>query len=93
MNKVLFAIALLAGVGALSACSNMKKSLGIENSAPDEFMVTTRAPLTLPPDFDLRPVSSVTAARQEVAPQAVSQAAPQPATFSEGEQALLSKLR
>ena len=93
MNKVLLAVALLAGVGVLSACSDMKKSLGIENSAPNEFMVTTRAPLTLPPDFDLRPVSSVTAARQEVAPQAVPQAAPQPATFSEGEQALLSKLR
>lgn len=85
MNKVLLAVALLAGVGVLSACSDMKKSLGIENSAPNEFMVTTRAPLTLPPDFDLRPVSNGNA----ISPVISSQ----PAEFSEGEQALLSKLR
>ncbi len=85
MNKVLLAVALLAGVGVLSACSDMKKSLGIENSAPNEFMVTTRAPLTLPPDFDLRPVSSGSAVSPAIAPQ--------PTEFSEGEQALLSKLR
>lgn len=85
MNKVLLAVALLAGVGVLSACSDMKKSLGIENSAPNEFMVTTRAPLTLPPDFDLRPVSSGSAISPAIEAQ--------PAEFSEGEQALLSKLR
>lgn len=85
MNKVLLAVALLAGVGVLSACSDMKKSLGIENSAPNEFMVTTRAPLTLPPDFDLRPVNSVNANSPAIESQ--------PAEFSEGEQALLSKLR
>ncbi len=85
MKKILFLVALLSGVNVLSACSNVKQSLGIENSAPNEFMVTTRAPLTLPPDFDLRPVNSVNANSPAIAPQ--------PAEFSEGEQALLSKLR
>lgn len=85
MKKILFAVAFVSVAGMLSACSNMKKSLGIESSAPDEFMVTTRAPLTLPPDFDLRPVSSGNAVSPAIASQ--------PADFSEGEQALLSKLR
>jgi hypothetical protein len=39
----------------VSGCSNWKQSLGIEPTSPDEFAVESRAPLTLPPDFDLRP--------------------------------------
>lgn len=85
MKKILLFASLFVSMSVLSACSDMKKSLGIENSAPNEFMVTTRAPLTLPPDFDLRPVS-----KEGVASPAI---ASQPAEFSEGEQALLSKLR
>jgi hypothetical protein len=29
--------------------------MGIDRSMPDEFAVESRAPLTLPPDYDLRP--------------------------------------
>lgn len=36
------------GVLALGACANGK-------SAPDEFMISTKAPLTVPPDYALRP--------------------------------------
>jgi hypothetical protein len=39
----------------VSACSNWKQTLGIEPTSPDEFAIESRAPLTLPPDFDLRP--------------------------------------
>jgi len=39
----------------LSACEDLKKAVGIEKSSPDEFAVESRAPLTIPPDFDLRP--------------------------------------
>ena len=46
------ALGLAAG---LTACDNAKRSLGLEKSAPDEFAVVTRAPLSLPPDFNLRP--------------------------------------
>lgn len=31
------------------------KVLGLEKSAPDEFLVVSRAPLSIPPDFGLRP--------------------------------------
>jgi predicted small secreted protein len=42
---------------ALSACNTMKKELGVGRNSPDEFMVVKRAPLSLPPDYSLRPPS------------------------------------
>lgn len=39
----------------LGGCSNWKQTLGIEPTSPDEFAVESRAPLTVPPDFNLRP--------------------------------------
>src|ERR1700686_5409577 len=40
---------------SVSGCSDFKKMVGIEKTSPDEFAVESRAPLTIPPDFDLRP--------------------------------------
>jgi hypothetical protein len=40
---------------SLAACGDVKKLMGIEKTSPDEFAVESRAPLTIPPDFDLRP--------------------------------------
>lgn len=37
MKKVFFCLALVLLSGSLSACSGVKKKLGLENSAPDEF--------------------------------------------------------
>jgi len=53
-NRFLLACAALL---ALSACSTMKKELGVGRNSPDEFMVVKRAPLSLPPDYALRPPS------------------------------------
>ncbi len=40
----------------LSGCEGIKETLGFGGAkAPDEFMVTTHPPLTLPPDFALVP--------------------------------------
>src|SRR5206468_6495233 len=41
----------------IAGCSDFKKSIGLEPTLPDEFAVESRAPLTLPPDFELRPPS------------------------------------
>lgn len=47
---------LLLAVGvALSACGDVKQQLGFTRESPDEFTVLQRAPLSLPPDFALRP--------------------------------------
>lgn len=40
---------------ALSACSGFRKQMGLTKQSPDEFKVVARAPLTLPPDYTLRP--------------------------------------
>ncbi|MDX2223733.1 MAG: DUF3035 domain-containing protein [Rhodospirillaceae bacterium] len=40
---------------ALAGCEDTKRALGIEKSVPDEFAVVSRAPLVMPPDFNLRP--------------------------------------
>lgn len=85
MKKVFFCLALVLLSGSLSACSGVKKKLGLENSAPDEFLVTSRAPLSLPPEYDLRPVTDGSSVSLALSSQTDS--------FSEGEKALLSKLR
>ncbi len=80
MNKVLCTALVLLGVLSLAACSSAtKEKLGIAKKAPDEFMVVPRAPLSLPPEYNLRPV---------VEPQSEAGRA----SVSEGEQALLDKV-
>ncbi len=45
-----------ASLLVLTGCgSSVKETLGIERRPPDEFTVVTRAPLSLPPDYTLRP--------------------------------------
>jgi len=40
---------------ALGGCSSIKETLGLTKRSPDEFKVVSRAPLSMPPDFYLRP--------------------------------------
>lgn len=57
-RKILSACSLLT-VMALAACgngdANVKEELGLKIAPPDEFSVVTRAPLSVPPDYTLRP--------------------------------------
>jgi hypothetical protein len=39
----------------LSGCSDLRQAIGMDRVGPDEFAVESRAPLTIPPEFDLRP--------------------------------------
>lgn len=48
-------LALLALAFALAGCSGTADALGLGRNAPDEFAVVDRPPLSMPPDFDLRP--------------------------------------
>ena len=57
-------VCLAAGM-LLCGCTNFKQALGIEPTSPDEFAVESRAPLTIPPDFNLRPPQPGTARPQE----------------------------
>src|SRR5580700_10070638 len=51
--KVALAVGLCAVT--LSGCDSLRKAAGLEKKSPDEFAVTTKAPLVIPPDFNLRP--------------------------------------
>lgn len=61
----------------LSACADTSVGdvLGLEKSPPDEFAVVSRAPLSLPPDFGLRPPQPGAARPQDTAPSEAAQAA------------------
>ncbi|MCR4378140.1 MAG: DUF3035 domain-containing protein [Rhodospirillales bacterium] len=47
----------LAAMTMLAGCDGARKALTQTKAAPDEFEVYTRAPLTMPPDYGLRPPS------------------------------------
>ncbi len=56
MKKTLFMIAGLTGLAVLTiGCSSFDTAVGRTKKAPDEFQVVVRPPLTLPPNFSLRP--------------------------------------
>jgi hypothetical protein len=50
---------------SLGACEGVKSQLGLGKQRPDEFKVVARAPLSLPPDFTLRPPEPGTVRPQE----------------------------
>ena len=46
---------LLAATMLIAGCEQTKRALGQSKNAPDEFAVYQRAPLSLPPNYSLRP--------------------------------------
>jgi|SRR5690348_16594007 len=62
----LLLVLLLALVILLPGCTGLRRAVGLDQAGPDEFAVESRAPLTIPPDFDLRPPNPGAARPQEV---------------------------
>lgn len=100
-NRVtLRAILAVAAVSALAGCGGdeITRTFGLVRDAPDEFQVTTRAPLSMPPDYQLRPPRPGAARPQEQSSSSAAEAAlvPQSALASPqgapspGQSALLS---
>jgi len=54
-TQLVLRVACVAAAAMLSGCADVKQVLGIDATMPDEFAVESRAPLTIPPDFNLRP--------------------------------------
>lgn len=55
IRALLAASVAVAAAIALSGCTDARRALGFEKAPPDEFQVVERAPLSMPPDFSLRP--------------------------------------
>lgn len=99
MNEKLILLA-LGSTLLLGACETVKKQAGVTKSTPDEFRVVKRAPLTLPPDYVLRPPRPGAPRPQELsindqAAKAVFGSAPttpqSQTVVTDGESALLNK--
>ena len=83
-----------------AGCSSLRSAAGQGKDAPDEFAVVTKAPLVIPPDFNLRPPAAGAAPTNQLEPTQAAQAAlfsadpstftaSLPASMSTGEKSLL----
>jgi len=59
---------LIIGALGLGGCENAKEVIGLTKQAPDEFAIVTRAPLSIPPQYGLRPPKPGAARPQETTP-------------------------
>ncbi len=101
LTPALLIAALLLPLAACGGTDNFARNIGLVRDAPDEFTVTTRAPLSMPPDLTTLPPPTPGASRPQeqstrdaaaaaITPQAAL--APQaPASGTPGMQAFLSE--
>lgn len=75
MKKYLLGVSCVLATFLLSGCNNFKQTIGLAPQAPDEFAVESRAPLTVPPEFDLRPPAPGAPRPQDANPAASAQQA------------------
>ena len=97
------AYAAVFGLGlALMGCEGGRQATGVAKLPPDEFTVLTKAPLILPPDYNLRPPQPGLASRNDPDAEEAGRAALFPlnttaaaaalgASYSDGEKLLLTK--
>ncbi|MBV9570269.1 MAG: DUF3035 domain-containing protein [Alphaproteobacteria bacterium] len=93
----------LAGLAlSLTACETVRNVVGGDKSPPDEFAVVSKAPLIIPPDYNLKPPKPGAPPLNQVSPTESAQAAlynsdPKTAasaitgSYSEGEKMLLAQ--
>ncbi len=55
MRTLLTLVTVASGLALAGCGDDLSRTIGLTRDAPDEFTVTTRAPLSMPPDFALRP--------------------------------------
>ena len=73
----------LAGVLLLAGCGDTARTFGLTRDAPDEFQVTTRAPLSMPPMLGDLPTPRPGASRpQELSAREQAESALVPGSFS-----------
>lgn len=91
------AVLTLVAASALSlgACSNLRQSIGLTKVTPDEFLTVSTAPLTVPPEYGLRPPAPGQPRPQELAPESAARqillGQRQAVTRSAGEQILVAQ--
>jgi len=61
---------------SVAGCDTIRQAAGQDKQSPDEFAVVTKAPLVIPPDYNLRPPTAGAAPTNQLAPTQAAQAAP-----------------
>jgi len=56
-------------------CDTLRQAAGQDKQSPDEFAIVTKAPLVIPPDYNLRPPTAGAAPTNQLAPTQAAQAA------------------
>ena len=77
MKSIIATTSAILAIGSLGACAGVSE-MGARN-VPDEFRVVTKAPLTVPPEYALRPPAA-----GEVTPQEVDAQSDRNLTFAFG---------
>ncbi len=79
---------------ALTACGGLRQSIGLTKVVPDEFVTVSTAPLTVPPEYGLRPPTPGQPRPQELTPESAARqillGQRQAITRSPGETALVT---
>ncbi len=57
---------------AVSACGSLKQGIGLTKVVPDEFVTVSTAPLSVPPEYGLRPPAPGQPRPQELAPESAA---------------------
>lgn len=68
MTKLFHLTAMCFCILVLASCEGAREQLGLERNPPDEFAVVKRAPLSMPPNYTLRPPRPGALRPQEQAP-------------------------
>jgi len=68
-------VALTVLAFALSGCDTIRRAAGVTKQTPDEFAVVTKAPLVIPPDYNLRPPKPGAVPTNQTSPTIAAQAA------------------
>src|SRR4051794_38559345 len=78
-NIRLRTLARFAAIGgvvlSIAGCESLRDAMGVTKQPPDEFAVVTKAPLIIPPDYNLRPPKPGAAPLNQVSPTESAQAA------------------
>lgn len=94
LNPAITLGAIAAAAVVLSGCNSIRQGIGLERVTPDEFRVVSMAPLSVPPEYGLRPPAPGQPRPAELAPESAARqillSQRQAITRSAGEQALVN---
>ena len=65
-------LTLAASALVLGGCNTVRNSIGLAKVTPDEFLTVSTAPLTVPPEYGLRPPAPGQPRPQELAPESAA---------------------